>query len=184
MRRAGSLVPRRTVAIAATVALALVLSSCGSVTTPHPDSASANALPPSPITDKMVRCLTDAGWEVQRSIEGGVQGPVNLPPAQLASYQSAADACADETGWSTPLSDFTDKQRHELYVQEVAEQSCLTELGYPGDEPPSEQTYLDTFASIDQYYAFRAVSDLHKQEFEAAIRSCPPPTWFLNISGF
>jgi hypothetical protein len=163
--------------------LAATLTGC----TPNgsgPSPSNDPALATSPISDAMVLCLSDEGWEVTRSIYGGVDGPQNLAPAQTAVFQAAYDLCAEATGWATPLSDFTEQQREELYIQELAERECLSDLGYPGEEAPSRQTYLDLFASADQYYAFLVLSSLSQGPYEAAIRACPPPTWFLNISGF
>lgn len=57
-------------------------------------------------------------------------------------------------------------------------------FGHAGDEPPSKQSYLDTFASTDQYYAILVLNTLAQSPYEAAITACPPPTWFLNYTGF
>jgi hypothetical protein len=178
------LTARAVVALLLAPTAIFVLSACTSPPEPVPTQGSAVPLAESPITDNMVRCLADEGWEVQRSIYGGFDAPQSLPASQATSYQSATDGCAALTGWATPLSDFTDAQRHELYAQEVLEHACLEELGYPGEEPPSAQAHVDSFASADQYYAFLAIADLPQGQFESAIQVCPPPTWFLNISGF
>ena len=179
---------RRTLRAVTAMVLALsvtaTLSACTSKPEPSSTTGSADSLAESPITDNMVRCLADEGWEVQRSIYGGFEGPQSLPAAQATSYQAAVDTCAAKTGWATELSDFTDSQRRELYAQEVVERECLEKLGYPGEEPPSEEAYVDSFASANQYYAFLAIAELPQDQFESAIQVCPPPTWFLNISGF
>ncbi len=167
------------------VAMLILLSLAGcAATTSEPDGTNVSGLPPSPVSDAMVRCLGDAGWEVTRSIYGGVDGPRNLAPAQSTAFQTAYGGCGQTTGWTTGLADFSESQREELYVQELAEQQCLSDLGYPSDEPPSKQSYLDTFASADQCYAILVLNNLSQGPYEAAITACPPPTWFLNITGF
>lgn len=163
--------------------LAATLAGCTAIGG-EPRPSRDPALPASPISDAMLRCLGDEGWEVTRSIYGGVDGPQNLAPAQTAAFQTAYTFCAEGTGWATPLADFTEQQREELYIQELAEQECLSDLGYPSEEAPSKQSYLDSFASADQYYAVLVLSSLSQGPYEAAVRACPPPTWFLNITGF
>lgn len=140
-------------------------------------------MPDSPITDRLVACMKDAGWEVQRSWQGGVEA-TDIPAGQQSAYESASQECAESTGWSDAVIRLDDRQIRELYSQEVATHNCLLEIGIDSSEPPSEQRYIDTFRSKDQYYAFMPGFDsLNEAAMQEAVRQCPPPTWFLNISG-
>jgi len=176
---------RNVVRLSLMVLVIASLAGCsGATNTPDSDLTTDAELPNSPVSDRMVRCVSDEGFEIVRSLYGGFDGPGDLPAAQVEKFNQAFGRCADETGWSTPLAAFTSEQVAELYAQEIATRDCLAERGYPGAEPPTEQTYVDNFASADQYYAFMAIADLHQSEQEPLIRACPPPTWFLDISGF
>ena len=127
--------------------------------------------------------MNDAGWASERNADGAVDGPRNLTRAQLEKWQQASEDCRASSGWATPFSDYSSAQSHELYTQEVDEQTCLSEHGYPGPMPPSEQTFLDTLSTETQYYAFDVLDGIGAKEYRAIIRVCPPPTLFLNIAG-
>jgi hypothetical protein len=159
------------------------LAGCSQPTPSPVTDLSTVGMPASPITDKTVECLIDRGWDAKRNLEGGWDGPENLPAAQQPVYFDDVQECGDETGWNTAWQNLTEAQMKELYVQEVREYQCIVDQGYGGTEPPTEQTYLDTFHSADQYYAIMSAQDLGRARYEALISVCPPPTWFLNISG-
>ena len=133
-------------------------------------------LPPSPLGEKMVRCIQDEGWEAELTWDGGVVGP-EMPTDQTSIWREVADACQKETGYGD-LAQLTDTQIRELYGQEVAEYECLVEQAKSPAEPPSEQGYIDTFRTADQYYAIKDV-----QATPELMRLCPAPTWFLNLTG-
>ena len=47
------------------------------------------------------------------------------------------------------------------------------------------ETYLATYQTAEQYYSFLPGFDsLDQESMQAAVAQCPPPTWFMNISGF
>lgn len=163
------------------VILLICLSTVGlTACTPNgqtPASTSPAAdLPSSPLGEKMVRCIQDEGWEAELSWDGGVVGP-EMPTDQTSIWREVADACQKETGYGD-LGQLTDTQIRELYSQEVAEYECLMEQGRNPASPPSEQGYIDTFRTADQYYAIKGV-----QATPELMRLCPAPTWFLNVSG-
>lgn len=171
----------------AVVTLLLMLAGCGN--NPQADSSeqqqttSQPGMPESPITDRLVECMTDAGWNVQRSWQGGVEAP-NVPAGQQSAYESASQECAKSTGWADAVNNLDNQQVRYLYEQEVATHDCFLKIGIDSSEPPSEQRYLDTFRTKDQYYAFLPGFDsLNEDAMQKAVRQCPPPTWFLNVSG-
>jgi hypothetical protein len=128
----------------------------------------------------LVACLQDAGWDVQVQWGGTVSGP-EMDPSQLDSFNAASDECAESSGWSraNDWGSWTDAQITALYEQEVATHECLVGLGFDSAVPPSEQAYLDTFHSADQYYAFNpGAAGLRHLDFPRFFGPCPPPTWF------
>ncbi len=165
------------------LSMTMLLGACAAPPKPEISVPVDESLPASPITDRLVTCMADEGWTVTRSLEGGVMGPSNISEAQLEKYNEASEKCGKESGWSDAWQSLTDAQLRQLYDQEVDEQRCLADLGYVGEEPPSEQTYLDTFMTPNQYYAFTVIDDLHRSDWEAAVRECPPPTLYLNLDG-
>lgn len=61
---------------------------------------------------------------------------------------------------------------------------CLVSLGVDSDNPPSKQVYVDTYQSAEQYYAFEPGFDaMGAGQMQATVTQCPPPTWFLDVSG-
>jgi len=179
----------RNFAVIGTVCATLLLSisgcsndSAGNPSAAH-SSADTSGLPKSPVTDRLVECMKDAGWDVARSWQGGIESDT-IPADQQSAYQAANDKCSKTSGWADANGDLTEAQVRELYTQEVASHECLVADGVDSAEPPSEQTYMDTFHTKKQYFAFLPGFDsLGQSEMQAAVRKCPPPTWFLNVSG-
>ena len=80
--------------------------------------------------------------------------------------------------------DLSEAQKRELYAQEVKEHKCLTDLGIDSAEPPTEQTYLDTYQTKDWYFAMQpGLINLPRGKQPKIIAQCPPPTCVWNISG-
>lgn len=189
MNKRGTLHLVRTFVLAGALCAASwpTLSGCSSESVGHPGTAHSNAdtsgLPVSPVTDRLVECMKDAGWDVERSWQGGVETD-EIPASQQTAYQAANDKCSKSSGWAAANGNLAESQVRELYAQEVASHECLLAAGIDSAEPPSEQTYLDTFHTKDQYVAFLPGFDsLGQAQMQAAVRKCPPPTWFLNVSG-
>ncbi len=171
--------------LGAVLPLAALLSACTSAGAAERSLAS-DGLPPSPVTERFVRCIQDAGWEAVRDPGGGVDGPT-LPAAQVPQYWAASEVCAESSGWNAmgDFSNWSHEQRIELYEQEVAAHECFLSIGIASAEPPSLQQYLDTFHSADQYYAFvPGLDTLWREAFERTVKQCPPPTWFVTVTGF
>lgn len=128
-------------------------------------------------------CMTGAGWSVSRSWSGGIESD-EIPQEQLEAYDESLAICSESSGWSG-MASVNDEQKEELYEQEVANHSCLTELGIESAEPPTRETYLATYLTADQYYSFLPGFDsVDQASMREAVANCPPPTWFMNISGF
>lgn len=176
---------RRLLVAALAVAFAAILiSGCAANASPAPEPATP--MPASPVTDRLLRCVEDAGWEARRSWTGGIESS-ELSRHQRDQYVAVLDACSEESGWSAGMNSLTDEQIEQLYSQEVEEFECLERLDRPTDQPPTIQTYRDGLLTADQYYAFGLIMDnpqLAGMPFEELVAHCPPPTWFLNLDGF
>lgn len=176
-----SRVRKRTVSTLALLLLASILTAC-SPTEAAPTPAGAD-LPDSPLAEQTIRCMEDQGFEASLEWDGGISGPAKVSADESGQWGTAIQACAEESGYGN-LQALTDEQVIELYAQEVAEYECLRDAGYSPAEPPSQQTYVDTFASADQYYAFQeALDPMGQKDAQEATALCPPPTWFLNLTG-
>lgn len=124
-----------------------------------------------------------AGWDVSRSWSGGIES-AEIPSEQLEAYNTSLEVCSESSGWSR-MGQVTDEQKRELYEQEVANHACLIEFGIESADPPTRETYLATYQTAEQYYSFQPGFDsLDQASMQEAVATCPPPTWFMNISGF
>lgn len=150
--------------------------------TSAPPPVADSSLPASPVADRLVECMTEDGWEVSRSWSGGIDS-VSIPQEQLSAYNRSLEACSASSGWSG-LAEISQEQKRELYDQEVANHRCLVDLGVESADPPTLETYMATYQTAEQYYSFLPGFDaLGQAEMERAVAACPPPTWFMNISG-
>ncbi|MFT4010062.1 MAG: hypothetical protein QM655_08475 [Nocardioidaceae bacterium] len=134
---------------------------------------SSQSLPTSSVNEAMISCMQGEGWTATMKLDGTISNG-SVPEEQQDALDRSAAKCSKRTGWGD-LAALTTTQRRELYKQEVAEHDCLVKLGLTPPEPPTEQTYLDTFQTADQYYAGALMSLTDDQ-----VRECPPPTWFMN----
>lgn len=130
-------------------------------------------MPASNVDDDMIRCMAGFGWQGKETLGASLDFG-NVPAEQSTQFTKDEDACVKQTGWGD-LAALTDAQRKVMYQREVAEYHCLVMIGLTPPTPPTEQTYLDTFHSANQYYA-----GANLNLAPAQVKSCPPPTWFMN----
>ncbi len=146
---------------------------------------SDSSLPESPIIEEFVACLQNRGWDAKRD-ETGMPAVDNIPDEQADLQAQDADECGEGSGWNTmgQKSTMNNEQLTALYDQEVEEQQCVAALGYETETPPSQQTYIDTYATENQYYGWvPGLNGLDQAAFNKAVLACPPPTWYMNIPG-
>ena len=126
--------------------------------------------------------MRDKGTEVVFDITGGLSGP-EMDSSQSGLWAAAANTCGTETGYFNPQ--LSQSQIRQLYSQEVAERACLAELGFDSPEPPSEQSFIDSYGTGDQYYAVHSAGadQVGRGKMSEIVQKCPPPTWFLNVDG-
>lgn len=158
-----------------------ILAGCAVQSDDPPASVSVE-VPVAPLAERMIACMEESGWEASMEWDGTIVGP-EMTKELTTQWVDASLVCGEETGFHG--GELNDEQVQALYEQEIAEAECLRGLGYGVEQPPSLQTYIDTHASADQYYAyasldFAATGQSKMQEVYAA---CPPPTLFLNLPG-
>lgn len=176
---------KRLASFAAAVAACTILAGCTSVQAGDspadgPPISSNQDYPEAPLLEAIEQCMNELGWEIVIDpAQAGYSGP-EMSPESSSQWIQASNSCAEEVGYFDPQLNLS--QQRELYDQEAATHECLVASGHPSDLPPSEQVYIDTFGTAQQYFAIGALAEAQMSLREAAL-SCPPPTWFLNVSG-
>ncbi|RFA21067.1 hypothetical protein B7R25_06650 [Subtercola boreus] len=153
------------------------VTACGTGSA-HPEPTVESALSQSPVADALYRCITDRGWTVTLTSDGGIDASSDtIPKEQYDRYLADTWACNSEVSARFPVDD---RQKHLLYGAELAERDCLEAHGYAVDEAPSLQTFLDGYES--RAWSAMASSDVARlsqtmaeSEWEAINRSCPQP---------
>lgn len=130
-------------------------------------------LPSSSVNDAMLSCMREVGWDAEMEWSGAISYG-SIPDEQTEVFQRDFEACVEQTGWGD-LTRLTTEQIESLYAQEVETFECLREIGEEPAEPPTEQRYVDTFGTGEQYYAIEDVVATPE-----VVSACPPPTWFTN----
>lgn len=171
--------PYRTLFPAALAVGVLLLAGCGSpdsAPTPATSSAGADAPGGSSLSKTMQavkECMEDAGIVVYDDGAGGLYGDSNLTAEQSSLWISENNRCSEEAGLDDP---FTDEELRELYALEVENYRCLLDNGFESAEPPSEQTYIDSWRSGVKPYDSTDVV-FSNGAFQSATKVCPSPRW-------
>ena len=158
----------------------MTLAGCG---TTHPQVTPSPHLPKAPLAERDIKCIQAAGWQAVLDWQGTINSVGLKTSDQATQWNAAADKCGKKTGfYGTKLSA---TQLSQLYLQELEERNCLAKAGYPSGQPPSEQIFISTWYSADQYQAFTAAggSNWPPSKQQAVSEKCTPPTWFLNLGG-
>lgn len=111
-------------------------------------------------------CMSDQGWEVE-IIDGATAAEV--PDSQMDSYLRAVSECSNILGFTTPR-ELTDEELKLAFEAQVANRSCLMELGYELPEGPTLQAYIDAKGA---WTPFSDLPDLDPDEFASVERECP-----------
>ena len=144
------------------------------------DTSSAHSL--SPAADVVYKCLSDKGWEVSISWDGGIEATGDdVPDAQRDLFEADSDECwgvIDER-----VQAMAPDAISKVYDQELATRDCLIAHGLNVDSPPSRQQYIDTFHG-ERWMAYSASDvDTIAQDPEAwqkLSEDCPQPSWALG----
>jgi hypothetical protein len=119
------------------------------------------------IMDKAVQCANDHGFPVRLTYDGGADFQ-DVPAAQNQEASFALDYCLQAMNvpnWSWP----TEQQIREKYQYALALVPCIRALGYEVDDPPTVETYIETWQTRP-WTPFSHVPP----GAEAVFRNCPP----------
>lgn len=157
------------------LAVTCSLTSCASAPEPEPtvESVDSELMPVSNVNKAMIDCMQEKGWDPQLDW-GGALDYGNVPQSQATVLEADSTECIANTGWGD-LTRLTADQISILYEREVDTYKCLVGIGESPGEPPTRQSYIDSFGTGEQYHAIREVPAQ-----EEVIQACPPPTWFMN----
>lgn len=132
--------------------------------------------------DTIYRCITEKGWDVTLTWDGGIEASSEtIPSAQEDLYDVDLAACVAEV--DERVLRMTDDEIRAVYLLELAARECLIALGYDVEEPPTEQTYIDRFFA-DRWTAYGAstvpFSRLSDSEWRTISEQCRQPSWSLG----
>lgn len=172
----------------AVLALSLVLgglAGCASTTAPSPQSSIvSDATPSSSIPvyagpseeylPLIAACLREAGWNAEITQADGGLVIKSLTSAQRPAFTAARSACEQRIGTPPPPQPASAEQIHERYAFLVQARQCLMALGYTISEPPTEETFADSYAT-GPWSPFNEVADqaTTQQAWNEANDNCP-----------
>lgn len=165
------------------IAACLLLASCSAPAPSTQGSLSNGKLSLSPAAEVVYKCITDKGWEVELTWDGGINASSEtIPEAQVDQYHADSAEC-----WAIiddRVANMKPEEIEKVYAEELATIECLTSEGYSVSAPPSKQQYVDTFFG-DRWSAF-AASDampagLSNDEWRAINEKCTQPAWSLGL---
>lgn len=155
---------------------AVVLALAGCAGSPVPESTGNGSEQPaaSEVTELVVGCLQDAGWDVILQSDG--YEIRNLTEAQTASYELDEAECQEASGWNDMAAEeLTPERLSVMYDDELVRADCLRAEGFDVPEAPSRQSYIDRYTGEDPWYAYKFVepADLSEAEWTALQEKCP-----------
>lgn len=169
--------------LAVGAAVGCVLLAACSPSIPSPTPAPANGESLSPTVNQVYKCLLDKGWKPILHRDGGIEMNSDLlPDAQLDLYDADSKEC-----WAVIRDRIAQMQPDEIagvYELELETRACLIEFGLEVDEPPSEQSYIDTFHG-QRWTAYGASNvqsvSADDEKWLEVNESCPQPSWSLGV---
>lgn len=140
-------------------------------------------------SNQQVACMKDKGFTVLPDIQGGVEyGNEQVPEDQLELANQAIRDCYDELGFND-LPEITEAQLHKLYTLNLEAKKCLEGLkdyDFSFSEPPSEQSFVDSFNNPGNVPWSPWGQDMAGQlpgdaaEMDTIRRACPDPLNYVH----
>jgi hypothetical protein len=164
--------------------IAGILVGCtelGVAETPHATqgqrSAEAGPVYAGPTEEYMpllAACLRDAGWDARVDSRDGSLSVDSLGASQREAFMAARDDCVDAIGAPPSPEPITDAEIRERYDFLLEARSCLMELGYRISDPPSLETFTETY-SAGPWSPFNdlASQTASQEEWLEANEACP-----------
>lgn len=140
----------------------------------RPDVDLVRYIQPNEWSKVMASCLSDAGIEATISEDGGIE--TSTPVGQEEPHAIAWYVCQAKYPGDPELAQpLTSAELEYLYNYLVNDLTpCLEAEGYKVDDPPSLQTYTDTYLTADAWTPYSSVLGAGGQESWNKInRKCP-----------
>lgn len=171
--------------LVAGAAVALMLGGCtAAAPSSSVDDAVTDGRSLSPAGNEVYACLTEKGWDVTLTWDGGIETTSeSMPASQADQYDADSRACWDMI--DERISAMQPADIVKVYQRELATRACLLDHGYEVEEPPSEQQYVDDFfgARWSAYGASNASGrPLPGDDWRTINEACPQPAWSLGTS--
>lgn len=144
-------------------------------------------------------CIARSGWNVTMDEFGGAAEPFT-DEAEVARFGADRDACLVELGLPAGPPELTVDDLHEFYRGNVDTLACLRDQGFPLEDPPSEDAWVeqalsafsgsatgapgDDVAAAQLWHPYDAVPELQQadpdleQDRGTLERTCPQ--WFAQ----
>lgn len=124
----------------------------------------------------MVDCLTDRGWPVEATEDGGVRTTDGIPTEQGDQYEADRDECSAQFGYDQPPT-VTRAEAEEIFDTLLGVAECMRDRGYSVPERPSEQAFVEALMDrpLPIWHPYDAVPDDSISEKEAVREQCPVP---------
>jgi len=160
------------------------ITGCSSPEPPKPIVSYEPGESLSSASNYVYKCITDKGWSVTQSWDGGIEvSSEDIPAAQVDLYRADSDACWAQI--DNRIASMSTTEISDVYELELATKDCLEAHGYEVGSPPSEQSFVDTFFG-DRWSAYADSDVLSAMNDDAAWRKvneeCPQPAWSLGVS--
>jgi hypothetical protein len=166
-RRAGN------AASSAVVVVLMLLVACSTT----PVSSSPSQALPVVTTDEdfleaVSRCLRDAGWKAEVG-EDGDSMSVDVSGEQREAFIKAQSECEAAVGKPGPPAVLGESEIRDRYAFLLEARQCLLDLGYAISEPPSVDTFIESWAT-GPWSPYLEVADMTtQQEWQEANDKCP-----------
>lgn len=163
----------RVLSMSAVAAFSVILMGCQSA--PADNSAEPKkSESASPVLDDAYECMIDLGWNVTLADDGSITANQDtVAKEQLDVYNEAIGGCFADAEARYALED---SDLPGLYKAELATQECLAENGVAVTDPPTEQTFVDSFrANPWMAYSDIDTTTIEASEWKRLNDNCPQP---------
>ena len=125
-------------------------------------------------------CAQEEGLNPEQDSFGGWEG---FSGANRPSKNGLDEECLARAG-EPPRTAAVDREMiAEYYAAEIRQYECLTAQGYPVEEPPTVESYVETYESRPAWTALSGTIGLYSEEdYESILDKCPlPDPWELFV---
>ena len=173
---------KTSLSFALAIGVCVGLVACAPEETTVDPRPSEDAISIAPVSNYVYQCLTDKGWDVTLTWDGGIEvSSETIPEAQIALYDADSEEC-----WSVidgRVASMQDDEIAGVYRDELTTRDCLIEQGYEVEPPPSEQLFVESFRGA-RWSAYGGAEIPFASLTEDAWRklnvACPQPAWSLG----